>query len=356
MVTCYMNAGERETGESYLLRALEIAEQMGDTEAVLRTRFQTYVSKFLKADYEPLYRELLGYKKDPRAWEPQNTNYLLGTCAMIMGQPDKAIKYLDSFLETTGKTPLRFGSLEMKALSLRIIGKLPEAMKTLIESAEGYMSYASAYSAFPLAKALEISRLAGVEPPPKKLIKKALILARKGGRGEQAAAEEIEALLREDDADAADRLLGAVRNYLRAHQNIEAVLSGFTAAYLAWKTDSPAFTKAIKLIAPFVPLHPGFKLDPLLGDFISKTEPFLREVLWPSQDKKGIRAYLIGKLKVMVDGKEIKMKAWRNNKAIKGLVYLLLSSEHKMPADHLFYLLWPRRAYNKKISGGYIQR
>jgi len=54
----------------------------------------------------------------------------------------------------------------------------------------------------------------------------------------------------------------------------------------------------------------------------------------------------------MVDGNEITLSGWRRNKAIKALLYLLLSPEHRIPTDHLFYLLWPRRSYNKKRRWG----
>ena len=57
----------------------------------------------------------------------------------------------------------------------------------------------------------------------------------------------------------------------------------------------------------------------------------------------------------MVDGNEITLSGWRRNKAIKVLLYLLLSPHHRIPTDHLFYLLWPRRSYNKKAGGAYTR-
>jgi hypothetical protein len=273
--------------------------------------------------------------------------FFLGILSLIRGQPAEAVRTLDHFFKISKETLYRFSALEMKGLALRILGKLEKSMEVLLESAGGYIAYGSAYSTFPIAKALELSRLAGLEPPPGKLVRKALALARKGGWGEQAAAEEIEALLREDDAEAAEGLYEAAKNYLRAYQNIETVFSGLTAAYLAWKTDSPVFTKALKLIAPLVPLHPGFKKDPLLGKFLSRVEPIIAEALQTGQDESGIRAYLIGEFRVFVDGKELELSRWHNNKAIKAFAYLLLSSNHRIAHDHLFYLLWPRRSYNK---------
>jgi len=348
----YVGMGEMEAGESYLVRALETARQIGDRESVSRMRLQIYIARFFKAEYEIARRELLIYRKDPEAQEPHRADFFIGIYALIRGQPAEAIKTFDSCLETVEKGLLWLSTLEMKGLALRITGKLSDAMEALVESATGFISYDSAYSAFPVAKALELSRLSGLEPPPVDLIRKAISLAKKGSWGEQAAVEELEALLKDDDSDAAQGLYESAQNYLRAYQNIEALFSGLTAAYLAWKTDSPVFTKALKLIAPLVPLHPGFKRDPLLGDFMSEIEPLLMRALKSGQDNKGIKAYLIGELRVLVDGKEMKLTGWRRDKAIKAFVYLLLWPKHRIPADHLFYLLWPRRAYNKKNRWG----
>jgi len=74
----------------------------------------------------------------------------------------------------------------------------------------------------------------------------------------------------------------------------------------------------------------------------------ITKALRPSKDEKGIRAYLIGEFRVFVDGRELKLSKWHNNKAIKAFVYLLLSSNHRIAHDHLFYLLWPRRSYNER--------
>ena len=345
----YFMMGDLDRAMEYTERALELAEFMGDQESISRTRLQICTSLFLKAEYDLARNEFLRYSRDPLAWEPQRVKYYLALIEVIRGNPREALRVINPLLEQMkAKTQLWYTILEVNGLALRLLGKLSEAAETLLESASGLAEYNSSYSAFPAAKALKLARFTGLEPPPRNLIKKALSLAKKGGWGEQAAAQEIAALLKEDDSEAAEGLYEAAKNYLRAYQNIEALLSGLTAAYLAWKTDSPVFTKALKLIAPLIPLHPGFKKDPILGDFMAEMEPFLRKALGSERDKEGIRAYLVGGLRVIVDGKEISMRGWRNNKAIKGLVYLLLSQKHRIPSDHLFYLLWPRRAFNEK--------
>ncbi|MEO0147062.1 MAG: hypothetical protein ABIM19_09540, partial [candidate division WOR-3 bacterium] len=125
---------------------------------------------------------------------------------------------------------------------------------------------------------------------------------------------------------------------------IEACLTGLSAAYLAWRTSSPVFPDALKFLAPIAPLHPGFKLDPILGRFFQRIEPLLLE---EKSEDQGLRAYLIGGLRVYVNGEEIHPLRWSSKKATKALIYLLLSPNHRIPKDHLFYLLWPRRAYKK---------
>ena len=209
--TAYRGVGEMEAGEACFLRALDMARLTGDSENISRAKLQICISRFFKAEYEQAYKDFWSYRKDPGSRTPYMADYFLGILAIIRGQPTEAIRSLDRSLEVSLKTPNRFGALEMKALALRILGKLSEAMETLLESAIGYIDYESTYSAFPLAKALELSRLAGLEPPPRKLIRKALSLAKRGSWGEQAAAQEIEALLREDDAEAAEGLTRPLR-------------------------------------------------------------------------------------------------------------------------------------------------
>jgi hypothetical protein len=346
----YRGMGELETAENYFLRALDALRILGDKKNLSRINFQISVIRFSKTDYKQAHKDFLSYKKEfPGS---PLIDFYLGLFALIAGELDKAIKYFDCSALANAKSPYRFSIYEVKALALRFLGRFPEAMKTLCESAEAYINYGSAYSAFPVAKALQLSRLAGLEPPPASLIRKALKLAKKGSWGELAAAEEIEALLREDDADAAEGLYEAAKNYLKAYQNIEAVLSGLAAAWLAWRTENPVFIKSLKLIGHLLPLHPGLKKDPLLGDFMAGIEPFIAKALKPVQNDESIRAYLIGELRVFVEGKDISLTGWRRKKAINAFLYLLLSPNHRIPVDHLFYLLWPRREYIRKNRYG----
>jgi len=346
----HRNMGEMDSADSCFLRALEITEKIGDKKALSQVKFQIYANMLFRAEYEKARRELLNFKRDPEAWEPHWADYFLGVCALVRGQIEQSIKHLDSSLAFGTENPFYFGALEMKGLALRLQGDLVSAMESFSKSATSFQEYSSSYSAFPVAKSLEISRLADLEPPPKRLISRSLSLAKKGSWGERAAAHEIEALLLEDDAEAAKGLFEASNNYIRAYQNIEAVLSGLTSAYLAWSVDSPIFTKALKLIAPLIPLHMGFEKDSLLGEFITTIEPLANKLLNRKGDE-GIRAYLIGGLRVLVDGKEIRVKKWHRNRAIRAFVYLLLSPKHRLPMDHLFYLLWPRIKYSEKTRG-----
>ncbi|MEO0180582.1 MAG: hypothetical protein ABIM74_02015 [candidate division WOR-3 bacterium] len=230
---------------------------------------------------------------------------------------------------------------------MRMLYRFNEARDCFIASAQSFVDFSHAYAPFPCAKALQLSRFAGAELPPKSLIRKCLNLAKKGSWGEQAAAQEIQALLIEDDKTCAEALFAAAQSYQRATQPLEACLSGLHSAYLAWKTSSPVFPDVLKFLAPLLPIHPGFKKDPILGDFATRIEPLLATET-SSSESKGIRAYLIGEFRVFVNGERLSLKGWRNNKAILALVYLLLSPQHRIPRDHLFYLLWPRRSYRSE--------
>lgn len=49
-----------------------------------------------------------------------------------------------------------------------------------------------------------------------------------------------------------------------------------------------------------------------------------------------------------MDGRDIRPLEWRSKRAARAFVYLLLSPKHRIPRDHLFYLLWPRKTYIRK--------
>ena len=348
MGAAYKQMGELDIASAYFIKAIEFAEQIGDQDGMIRAGIWLCYIRFQKAEYELFRSDIARYSsKVLTGMHLIDLPYGLALYEMIGGSIEKAIQTSDSLLDNDGLGISRYAIKELKAFCLRLKGKLPEAVRLLTESAEGYLEFGSAYAAFPVAKALEIFRLAGFEPPSKTLIRKAITLARKGSWGEQAAAQEAEALLIGDDADAAEGLLDAASNYIKAYQNIEALFSGLTAAYLAWRADSPVFARSLKLIGHLIPLHPNFKKDPILGEFISIVEPLVAGVS-NTNENKGIRAFLIGKLRVSVNGKEINPLEWRSQKAAMLLIYLLLSSKHRIAADHLFYLLWPKKRYNKK--------
>lgn len=190
-----------------------------------------------------------------------------------MGKPEIALKRLEFLSEPNVDRHLWCGGMEFKGLALRLLNRLEEARDCFLRSAEAFVDFGSAYSAFPCAKALELVRLAGLEIPSEKLIIKCLALTRKGSWGERAAAQEIEAFLEEDEIGVSEGLYSAAESYLRANQPVETCLTGLTAAFYAWKTNSPVFPLALKIISPQVPLHPGFRRDPILGDFLVSIDP-----------------------------------------------------------------------------------
>jgi len=349
--TAYSMMGEIETSENYFLRYLETSEAMGDKEGVFRARMNLFHSKFCRGEYDSLYREIKEALKGGTLLDDYYARYLMALLEVIRGEPDKVLRTLDSMQHPPDKMFYYFGSLEIKGLAMRLMGRLDEAMACYRESAEGMMGLGTAYAAFPCAKALELSRLTGLPSPSAGLVRTCVNLANNGSWGERAAALAISAFLTPDDGESARLLLEAAEGYRRAYHLFEAFISGLTAAYLAWRSESPVFVKALRFLAPIAPIYRGFRKDPLLGGFLGDLYPLLTRDS-RNAEEHSIRAYLIGDMRVLVDGKEIAFQAWRRKKAVKALVYLLLSPKHRISKDHLFYLLWPRRRYDEKSREG----
>ncbi|MEO0141666.1 MAG: hypothetical protein ABIM88_08995 [candidate division WOR-3 bacterium] len=340
----YMRTGNLSVSETYFTRALDLPETTKKFYSNISLINLLYIWLF-KGAYEIIMREASALSLDYP--DQYNIDYIRSVAQIALGYPEKAIELLN-FLKSKGLPGMfRRRGLEIKGLAMRLKGKTYMAQEYYKESLESFIGVTSTYAPFPCAKALQLSRFAGAELPPKSLIRRCLNLAEKGSWGEQAAAQEIQALLIEDDKTCAEALFAAAQSYQRATQPLEACLSGLHSAYLAWKTSSPVFPDVLKFLAPLLPIHPGFKKDPILGDFATRIEPLLATET-SSSESKGIRAYLIGEFRVFVNGERLSLKGWRNNKAILALVYLLLSPQHRIPRDHLFYLLWPRRSYRSE--------
>ncbi|MEO0141610.1 MAG: hypothetical protein ABIM88_08710 [candidate division WOR-3 bacterium] len=349
--TAYRLMGEMRASENHFTRALEIAERMGNKSAASRARLNLFYNKFCRAEYDSLREDLLKYRKEFAPPEIYGLDHLLAMHNIVAGRPEAALRALDSIIEATealGNPGFWQGAFEMKGVALRLVGKLHEAKEAFMTAVQRYLDLGSAYAAFPLAKALELSRLANLEFPPDGLIRKCLEYAERGSWGEMAAAREIKALLADDSAETIRGLYESAESYHRAYQNIEAIFAGLTSAYLAWQTENAFFLKSVKLLAPLIPLHQGFKRDPILGRFLEGLEMFLVRV--DEKRRPGIMASLIGGFRVFVGGREISLRSWHNDRAIMALLYLLLSPKHRLPKDHLFYLLWPNSRYNPRTK------
>ncbi len=344
----YRMISEVEASENYFIRALEIGQQMQNLEMISKARMHLVYLKFSKGEYHAVYphvQEIAAREKPPNAY---GAHYMLSLLDAVQGRPDKALKTQECFLESIDPVNNErwwFSLQEMRGLSLRLMGRLNEAAQASIESARGFADFGSTYAAFPCAKALQISRLGALGAPPSDLIKRCVALAKKGSHGEQAAAMEIKALLKKDDAQTAQMLLEIARQYSMSYQPLEAFMAGLSSAFFAWKTTNPVFPEALKFLTPLLPVHTGFTKDPLLGEFMIKIKPLLAQ---DTETIQGIRAQLLGEFKVFVNGKRLLLEFWNNKKAVKALIYLLLSRQHKLPKDHLFYLLWPRKSYNQR--------
>jgi len=340
--------GDLSTAENYGLRALEAFERLGNREYAARLKIGLLTSqRFSRAEYESLYRDIRGVASSAGPEHRYDLDYILAVLEVIRGKPEVAIRRL-SFLEEPGVGKLHYcRCMEIRGLATRLLGRMGEAVDIYLESAQGYIDFGNAYAAFPCAKALEIIRLKSSEPPPRKLVAKSLTLARKGSWGERAAAHEIEALMAEDEGKVVEGLFEAGKSYYRGYQPMEAFIAGLTSAFLAWRSDHPVFPKVLKFLAPLAPLHPGFRQDPILGRFLISIEQLLREST-EGNHECGLKAHLVGDMRVFVSDQEIFPASWRSQKAARALVYLLLSSKHRMSQDHLFYLLWPKARYTAR--------
>ena len=344
----YRMSGQMDVAENYFLRAMELAERVDDRESLVFVNLHFFFCKLFKAEYEPLYTMVKKFRQSTKVSPSidQQLICLLSVAEITRGRIHEALKLLNSPEMNPGDRINASLILETKGLAMRLAGRLEESRKLYLEAACSSLEISSAYSAAFCAKTLELTRFAGIGPPPGSLIKKCVSLARRGSWGEQAAAKEIEALLIEDDTEACPALFEAALGYSRAYQPLEAFLSGLSALYLAWKNEGPEFVKIANFLSPMVGLYPGFRNDPVLGDFLCQIEPLL--VASSGTDGARIQAWLIGGLRVSVDGKDLDLMAWHNKKALRMLIYFLLTPNHRLAADHLFYLIWPRRKYSEK--------
>ncbi len=337
--------GEMDLSDSYFIRALEIAEKTGDKPVMEQARVELFYNRFMKQEYDSLHRELAELAPGDPLFDHRHIRFIMAMIQTVKGETGKAARLLDSLAKMEGVGEfMRVGLLEIRGILSRLEGRLPEAVEFFGRSVDGYLSLGSAYAAFPCAKALQVSRFASIESLPEKIVRKCLSLAKKGSWGEQAAGKEIEALLAEDTGEAAMQLFEAARGYYRVYQNIEAVMAGLSSAQMAWAAKHPVFVETMRFIGSLLPLYPGFRKDPIIGEFMVRTEAF---VAGDQRDgRKGIRAWLIGDLRVEVDGSDLPLARWGSRQAVRTFLYLLLSPRHRVPQDHLFYLLWPRKQYN----------
>ncbi|MEO0179849.1 MAG: hypothetical protein ABIM74_04350 [candidate division WOR-3 bacterium] len=338
-----MRTGNLSAAMGWFSKVLEIDDPAVKTEA-MSARLNLMACKFMMGEYGSLYRDIELATSEYSLGDNPRIRFLSAALRLIQGEPEKAFGILSYLSDEKLSISERNNGIELKGLVLRFLKRFHESRNAFITSIQGYANFGSAYAPFPCAKALQLSRFAGIEPPPVALVRKCLTLAKKGGWSEQAAAQEVKALLIEDDRECSEALFAAAQGYSRANQLFEACLTGLSAAYLAWKTESSVFPSVLKFLAHLAPLHPGFKCDPILGKFFQKIEPLLFD---EGGENRGIRAYLIGGLRVYVGGEKIHPLNWRSKRAAKALIYLLLSPNHRIPTDHLFYLLWPRRDYKK---------
>ncbi len=345
--TAFRMMGELEIADNYFLRALDIAGDINAPTLISTSRLNLLHNRFFRAEFQALRQEIPGFLRIATPGDAFWARCLRATLEIADGNLPGARRTIDSLLAEKSDSISRYSVLELKALLLRMEGNFAESLDLYLELTRNFLGFRAPYAATTCMKAMELARLARLGIPGMRIIRKCLMLARKGSRGEQAAARGIEALLLEDDASAAAGLLESADGYMRASLPTEAFTTGLSAAYLAWFVEAPAFPKALRFLSALAPLFPGFRNDRLLGEFFARTEPLMN---YSGSDghNSGIRANLIEGPRVFVNGREVNLDKWYNQKAARALIYLLLSPRHRISSDHLFYLLWPRRKYSPK--------
>ena len=340
----YRDAGRLDLAEEYFQRTVEISELIGKPNLIYPAYTSLYFNKFFREDFVSLYQEMKAYlNRVPKRFRPRAL-YLFAILKLILGKPADALRILsDPAHEATDNQLHSLAVKEMKGLALRTMGLLEEAARCLTESAEGFLDLGSSYAVFPLSKALCIQKFTGISVLSQGLTEACMRLSDTGDEATLTAAKECEAYLSPDEEGVPELLLSCARSYYRAFQPLEGFLAGSAALLLAWRTRSAAFAEIASFLSPHMALYPGFRDDPILGDFLVRAEPLIS----PRPKTPRIKANLIGQMTLTVDGFPRSLDSLRNRKALRILVYLLLTPEHRMAYDHILSLVWPRIKPNK---------
>ncbi len=346
----YRGIGQLETSDNYFIRSSEVSEYTGNQEILMLNRLQLLLNKFYRAEYGSLYGELKKALPAVRASIPKQEPYvlsLLATIEIIKGNPDKAYAISQILPEHDTSGRLKPSLMECKALSMRMVGQIDQAISTYHRLAEYLMETGSKYAVSPCADAALLQVLRD-KSFSREMAEVCLKTSLSNGETREISGDimVIQGLLNKEAETWPCVLLEASKRHLHLFQQHKAFLVGLASAYLGWQFNSSAMAKGLKFIAPLAPLHPGFKKDPLLGEFFVNTEGLMQSIDRDTRQRKHrVSAKLMGQFRVWVDGKEIFPLKWRSRKAALAVIYLLLSKNHKMAKDHLFYLLWPKRKF-----------
>ncbi len=352
--TAYRMIGEPEMSIYYYNKAAAIAEddfQRG------RLFFLVGFLKYSLGDIWALNGVLAKFKKLTQR-EPSVVpwfHYLASVRAIVLGDYPKALQHA----QKTKESPSIYRyALEAGGVALRGMGQFKEASRALARQAREFYQDNAAYATVPLSKILEIEAFTGRKLAPPELVEGCLKMSSKGkGLSEKAGLKYLKALVK----GSPDAVLKAGDALLKSLQPYEAAAAYITAAWLAYRSESPVFFKACRAIASLSWLSRAFERDALFGRFY-------REVVVPVASferglpEKGIRAKLLGPLEIEVDGRPLDWRRWRNKKALQALVYLLVSHAHSLSAEELARMLWPdepdgkRRLHRLQTAMSFLRR
>ncbi len=341
LALAYFLLGEIEVADNYLEKAIRVKEVKDDQEGLRRLIAIKTTLYFNKSDFVNLRREVDKFLRTEKQVDVVSfLLYIKSLLQLIDGDLSGLAETIQEH-ERLGAVQsfVKIGQWEVKGYYERFLGNYEASLEAFYKGIEECLEVQSAYAAFVLAKAGQITRLTGAGPVPDKLAQKALSLSKKGTLGAQAAVQAAVALFRHDDARASEELLEAAQRFATAHQPLEAFDFALTGAYLAYKSRSGAFLKLLDFMSSRSAYFPGLEKDALLGEFLLKIKPLL--YLPAEAEETGLTARLMGGLRLWIRGKPVDTASWHNRRALKFLVYLLLAPGHRMHKEHLAYLLWP---------------
>ncbi len=341
----HKDMGDVEVAENYFLKEKDILGRVlgKDTKDVDINLILLYMSK---AEFKRILEEvpkLLEGETDETA--RMHLRFALALAHLTQGDPERALRLTKELAEESHKVDFynALGIWELLGIVERQLGNFERAEEAFLRGLEIAIERKVSYAPFICAKLGEMGKL-----PERAVVQKCVRLGKRGGKGEAAAIREIQALLEDEPAERALGFYEAGKGYFEAWQPYE----GFYTTLLGLREAKEAkvdegFWEALERVRAYAGVFRNMRDDPIVGEMFRAVEPLAK--MGKGEEGVLLKAQLIGGLRLWVKGREVEPKRWRNQKALKLLVYLLLAPQHRLPRDYLAYLLWPKERYSERV-------